>query len=187
MEIIEFRKIYTNDIYDHHFNDGYAWSRIYEYALVLERLQKYSKAEDLIHNSSWGYEGVHIKFKEKLDSLYNAEHSDIRFSNLPKTFVYNILEKSEEMKDKYDIVINISTLEEVGGNHIEIFYNLLDQVKTHGYLICTFDLPGLQIDKFEKLFNKSIESFYENINGSNSQLPNKQCENLNVGLMVIKK
>jgi len=176
-----------NDVYDHHFNDGYAWSRIYEYALILEKLQKYSKDGDLIHNSSWGYEGVHVRFKEILDSLYSVEHSDIRPSNLQNTFIYNILHNSEAMKEKYDIVINISTLEEVGGDHIEIFYNLLDQVKNNGYLMCTFDLPGLQLDKFERLFDKSIESLHENINGVNSQVPNNHCADLNVGMIILKK
>ena len=43
MEVIEFRKILTSDIYDNQYNDGCAWSRPYEYPLVMNYVKKYIK------------------------------------------------------------------------------------------------------------------------------------------------
>lgn len=187
MKILEFRKITIKDVYDNHYNDGYAWSRIYEYPLIIQQIKKYYKKNWIIHNSSWGFTGVHVLFKEKLDSLFNAEHSDIKPSNLKNTFTYNILEKNNSLKEKYNIVINISTLEEVNGNHLDIFYNLYDQVKFGGYLMCTFDLPGLQVEAFENFFNVKLYDDTDCISGANSHLKNLNCKNLNCGLMIIKK
>lgn len=187
MQLIEFRKINTKDICDHYYNDGFAWSRIYEYPLVFNKIKQYYKEDYLIHNSSWGFEGVHILFKEKLDSFFNVEHSDIRFSGLKNTFVYNILEKNNSLKEKYNIVINISTLEEVNGNHLEVFHNLYDQIKNGGYIICTFDLPGLQLKSFEDLFNQKIYENEFSISGINSELKNIKCSNLNCGILIVRK
>ena len=49
-------------------------------------IQKYFKEGDLIHNSSWGTKGIHITFKERLDSLFkNVHHSDI----IPSTAAFD--------------------------------------------------------------------------------------------------
>ena len=90
-------------------------------------------------------------------------------------------------ENKYDVVINISTLEEVNAEHITIFNNLLSQVKKDGLLICTFDLPGLQLNKFEELFNQKLKTNNNNLNNLNSKLPNNYLSGLECGLMVIKK
>jgi hypothetical protein len=187
MKVLEFRKIFTSDIHDQMFNDGYAWSRIYEYPLVIRHIEKYYKPDDTIHNSSWGFEGVHIVFKEQLDKNFNVQHSDIRPSSLKNTFVYDITKRDSNLKQKYDFVVNISTLEEVNSDHIEVFNNLFDQVKMNGYFIATFDLPGLQLERFEEFFGKKIEQDNIPLNGNNSVLKNNNCANLNVGLMVLKK
>jgi hypothetical protein len=187
MKIIDFRKITTNDLYDEDYNDGSAWSRVYEYPLVFETVKRIYKNNYLLHNTSWGFEGVHILFKNKLEKHFNVENSDIRDSNMPNTFRYDITTKNSSLKEKYDIVINISTLEEVDANHIDIFFNLLDQVKNNGYLICTFDLPGLQVHSFEHLFGKKILEDQNSISGKNSKLPNLRFSNLNCGFMFIQK
>jgi ABC-type transporter Mla MlaB component len=62
----------------------------------------------------------------------------------------------EEYINKFDVVINVSTVEEVDADHLEIIKNLLMQVRVGGYLIITFDLPGMQLRKLERLFNISI-------------------------------
>ena len=164
----------------------------------------------MIHNSSWGFAGCHVLFKEKLDELFKTVyHSDIIKSDLKNTFVYDITKtpKKEEI-DKYDILLNVSTLEDVNYNHIDIFNNLLLQLKKGGIFIATYDLNKkvenkiisfflnkewssksrvLQLEKFEKLFSKKIEVRGEPLNGLNSHLKNLKYKRLNCGVMVIKK
>tara|TARA_R100001480_G_scaffold129441_1_gene127002 strand:- start:301 stop:762 length:462 start_codon:yes stop_codon:yes gene_type:complete len=142
-----------------------------------------------IHNSSWGFQGIHITFKEELDRMYeNVIHSDIRRSNLEKTTLYNIKAlPPAQWEENFDCVINISTLEEVGGSHCEIFDNLYLQVKPGGYLICTFDYPGLQLEKIEKKLGKKIQLNGTPIHGGNSIVENLRYTHLNCGLIVVRK
>jgi SAM-dependent methyltransferase len=101
--------------------------------------------------------------------------------------VYDITKPpSDDMVQKYDIVVCISTLEEVRADHVGAFNNLYRQLKPGGHLIITFDLPGLQLDKFEKMFGLKLSCDGTPINGSNSRLKNDKYANLNVGLMVVR-
>jgi len=188
MEVLEFRKIRKAD----NFNKKYlAWSRIYEYPLVLENITRYMNEEVVnIHNSSWGFTGCHITFKDDLDNLYSkCVHSDIKPSLLSNTEVWDITKKPKnEWKNNFDVVINVSTLEEVDFDHIEIFNNLLAQVRDNGLLICTFDLPGLDLERFEELFGREIKSFDDDLTNSNSTLPAfVSTRHLECGIMVIRK
>lgn len=191
IEVIEFRKITTDDVYDEHYNDGEAWSRVYEYRLVLDLVKKHYSVnkQTHIHNSSWGWQDVHIRFKNAIDALTeNAIHSDINRSELPKTTVWDITRKPrKEFLEKFDIVINISTVEEVQFDHMQIFNNLLSQVKVGGLLICTFDIPGLQIEKFEERFGKKLATAANDVNGANSKLPNPKYAALSCGIFAVKK
>lgn len=191
IEVLEFRKITTNDTFDDHYNDGAAWSRIYEYRLVLDLMQKLYPVtnESYIHNTSWGWEDIHIRFKNAIDAITkNALHSDINKSELPKTEVWDITRQPPiKNLEKFDIVINISTVEEVNYDHMEIFNNLLSQVKVNGLLICTFDFPGLQLDKFENRFGKKLVTSSNDITGANSKLQNLTYSGLSCGIFVIKK
>lgn len=190
LNVLEFRKLTTSDVFDDFYNDGYAWSRIYEYPAVISRIKNLfpDHTNAKIHNSSWGFEGIHIKFKNQLNLLSNdCLHSDVKVSELEKTMIYDITKPpAENMRNKFDIVINVSTLEEIGGDHIEILKNLVSQVKTGGYFIGTFDLPGLQLEKFENLFKKQLLVDGLPINGENSHLPHLGCKNLNVGIMTLQ-
>mgnify|MGYP006156793733 CR=1 FL=1 len=206
MEVIEFRKISVNDTYDNKYNDGSSWSRIYEYPLVLNRVKNYYKDGGKIHNSSWGYTGIHVLFKNELDEFYkHTYHSDILKSDLRNTFIYDITKIPEKEEiEKYDILLNVSTLEEVDHDHLKVFNNLLMMLKKGGIFIATFDLNKnqqsklftyftkpkrkvLQLSKFEKLFSKKIEINDEPLNGENSYLKNKYANDLNCGIMVVKK
>lgn len=187
LKVLEFRKLTTSDLFDDYYNDGYAWSRIYEYPAVINRIKRhvpdYSTVK--IHNSSWGFEGIHVKFKEQLDLLSpSCVHSDIKHSKLPKTCVYDIRYPSETLKD-FDVVVNVSTMEEVSFDHDKILFNLLSQVSNKGYFIATFDLPGLQLEKIEDMLKKKLDISGEALNGVNSHLPNPTCKHLNVGIMVL--
>ena len=206
LEVLLFRKIVTSDNFDQKYNDGKAWSRIYEYPLVMNEIKRYYKKGDLIHNTCWGFEGVHILFKEELEKKFeNIIHSDIIKSDLKNTFIHDIAKApTSQHIEKYDILINVSTLEEIHSNHITIFNNLFKQLKKGGVLIATFDLLKnnrnklidflfrkrrrvLQIDRFENFFSEKISSEGTPINGENSILKNYKYKHLNCGIMVIKK
>lgn len=190
MEVLEFKYITTDSINDQEkFEDKYAWSRCYEYPMVLEYMNEFLNEDSLIHNSSWGFAGIHVVFKEEIDKLYkNAVHSDIRKSNLKGTFVYNIRQAPPpKLHEKYDCVLNVSTLEEVGGDHCEIFHNLFKQVKKGGLMICTFDMPGLQLEKIESMFDRKIDQSGELLNGENSIIRNDKYKHLNCGIFVVRK
>jgi len=187
MKLLEFRKLTTKDIYDNSYDP--AWSRTYEYPWVINVIQKYCDSSALIHNSSWGFEGVHVIFKDAVESHFpNTVHSDIKPSNLPDTFVYDITKSpASEHIEKYDVVVNISTMEEIPADHVNIFANLFKQVKEGGVMVVTFDLPGLQLDKFEKMFSQKIISDGECLSGKTSKSPQNVYSHLNVGVMVVQK
>ena len=103
-------------------------------------------------------------------------------------FIYDITNKPTEDKiEKFDVVLNVSTVEEVQDNHFNILHNLFNQVKKGGLLIITFDLPGLQINDFELMLDKKLKVSENDISGSNSILINPHCSNLNCGILIIKK
>lgn len=191
MELLEFRKLNLSDEYSDKFNDGQAWSRVYEYPIIFNSIKNYYKdnTDILIHNTSWGFGGVHVTFKNEIDSIYaNVIHSDIIPSTLKNTIIYDITtEPTDELINKFDVVINVSTLEEVNFDHIQSFNNLLSQVKEGGLLIITFDYPGLQLEKFESLFNTKLITSETDLCGSNSKLNNEVYGHLSCGLIIIKK
>lgn len=187
MKILEFNSIDRTFRYD---LEGIHWSRIYEYPLVLDLLDKYGAHNDShIHNTCWGFEGAHIWFKNILDNKYiNNINSDIKKSNEPNTFVYSLLnEPRKEWVEKFDFVLNISTLEEVKADHINIFQKSFSMVKPGGYFICTFDLPGLQLKEFEQLFKQKYIVSDNLISGDNSEVTNTKYSHLKCGYMVIQK
>lgn len=200
MKVLEFRKLSTEDRFDEKYNDGSAWSRPYEYPLVIDWIKKYYKKGDSVHNSSWGFQGIHVKFKEELDKDFSGTlHSDILESELPNTFFYDITKKPKNAEiNKYDFVINVSTMEEIKHDHIEIFKNLFLQLKKGGIFITTFDLcfgiryifkkkRCLQLRKFESFLKLNIKNHYSPLNGSNSVYKNSKYKHLQCGILVIKK
>lgn len=189
MIVEEFRFLTTNDVGNDLFNDGSAWSRYYEYEMVLERMS-FLNSGSLIHNTSWGGSlPIHTIFKNALDNRFtDCLHTDIRNSEYPNTKYYDITEKpKEEWLEKFDCVLNISTLEEVGGDHRDIFKNLYSQVKKGGKIICTFDYPGLQINNMEKMLEVTINRSGELLTGNNSIVKNGKYAHLNCGILVVRK
>jgi hypothetical protein len=196
MEVVEYRFLTTNDKYDLNYP---WWSRAYEYPFVLEQLQKLgASTSSKIHNTSWGFEGMHVRFKEVLDNEYSdCIHSDVRASILPKTMYYDITKTIESRyKNFFDFVINISTIEEVGHDNISIIKNLFDQVKVGGYLILTFDYDknvkteacgSINIDSVNEFTGMKIEKNKYMISGNNSAYIQHYYNNLNCGVLILKK
>lgn len=198
MEVVEFRYIRRDEPYDKKYE---AWSRVYEYPLVLRRLAELGAGpESAIHNSSWGFMGCHVTFKNDLDVAYPlAVHSDIRPSDLPRTFLYDITQSGGvPLQSVFDFVINISTVEEVGHDNVAIIRNLYDQVKPGGYLVITFDYhpnnsrPGngsIELEKVEQFVGRAIDPCdpSERINGDASVCPHHYFNYLNCGLLIVRK
>jgi len=166
------------------------WSRVYEYELVLNNLEKYGcSTSSYIHNSCWGWQGTHVLFKNQLDEKYgNVIHSDVKVSKLPKTSIYDVTVRPPQIwRDKFDFVINVSTVEEINYSHIKVIENLLAMVNSGGYLIVTFDLPGMQLDSLENLFNSKLPESLNPITPANSVFPMPEYGSLKVAYFVIKR
>ncbi len=191
MEVKEFRFLNLTDIYDKQFE---AWSRIYEYPYVLRTLEQLgSTPSSLIHNTSWGFTGCHITFKDLLDAKYpGVVHSDIRVSTLPNTMYYDVTQSiNADFKEMFDFILNISTLHELHLNCVQIIKNLMEQLHVGGHLIVTFDVSddNNNITVLEDFIGTKIDNSNEvqHIRGDSSQMPNDRWTHLRCGVLVIQK
>lgn len=186
---IDFRLLSPEEPSDSSYFFGSAWSRVYEYPLVHSVIKQKLKDSGKIHNTSWGWEGTHVKFKEELDQNEHVViHSDVKPSSRKNTFLYDITQSPpEQWVNSFDAVLNISTVEEVRFDHVTILKNLLAMVKPEGYLIITFDLPGLQVPKVSQWVGKELSVPNVSLNGANSSNPNHTYTHLNCGLLVLQK
>lgn len=186
----------SEDNFDFNFSHEICWSRIYEYPFVLNEIDSYSKRSKLsnlkIHNASWGFRDIHIVFKTWLDIFYpNTTHSDLKKSTLLNTTVWDITSPpSEAMRECFDVVINISRLEEVSGSHPQVLFNHIDQLKIGGIFICTFDVPGLQLEIIEDALSEKIVTPKNKLSPRNSRLKDLTlglADDFGVGLLVIER
>lgn len=199
MEVKEFRFLHIDDECQPKYE---AWSRIYEYPYVLNMLKKLGASNDsAIHNTSWGFDGCHVTFKEEIDKNYSVTlHSDIRQSNLPNTMYYDITQSiDDDFKGAFDFVLNISTVEEVPFDNIQIIKNLLEHLRVGGHLVLTFDIAdgaygrdgcgSMNVRAVEEFVGCKIEEGdpSKHIRGSNSKLPNGRWAHLRCGVLVIQK
>lgn len=186
MKIIDFRYITKND----EFDDTYPhWSRKWEYPTILSIIKNLPITNPRIHNSSWGFDVEHHqRFKNELEKEFGISavtNSDILYREIPNSCIHDITKTPDDnFKKSFDIVLNISALEEIPGDHLNYLKNLLSQVKDGGYLILTFDLPGLQLSKIENYLGQEIShyKFHDRIIGSGAPW----FDGLNVGLLIIK-
>ena len=186
-EVVEFRFIDSSFKHDLRWE---WWSRIFEYELILTKLQDLGCTNQAqIHNSCWGFQGCHVEFKNELESRYtNVLSSDVRPSTFLNTAVYDATTPCPQIwKGVFDFVLNVSTIEEIPHPHIEVFFNLLQMVKMNGYLIVTFDFPGIQLDMFETLFKKKIDLDGDAVTGMSSPVIQENCRDLRVGYFVVQR
>lgn len=192
MKVIDFRMLTTEDESNiEKYNDGFAWSRIYEYHLAEEFLENNVKTGSKIHNSAWGFQGVHVIFRNSLDSKYDCVHSDIHpESKRMKTYHYNLLNVDSNLENYFDCVLNISVLEHLPNGFLgtkEALSNLMKQVRVGGYLFCTFDYPEVDLDSLESWLGVKCDKSGDRLNGLNSKLKNERWSDLNVVLLVMEK
>jgi len=188
-EIIDFRFANKSDKFDLKYEMNLVWSRCYEYKYVLDFIKNNKKEKTNIHNSSWGFEKVHVLFRDELDIIGECVHSDIVKSDFRKTYFYDITTQNEEFKNKFDFVLNISTIEHLHSakNRLLAISNLFEQTKAGGYLIISFDYPSVDLDEIEKLVNKKCEICIDRLNGENSVVKNTKNKHLNIVYLILKK
>jgi SAM-dependent methyltransferase len=189
MKVLEFKYFDSSDDSVEEYFDGHCWSRPYEYCKVESQLREHVEEGSKIHNTSWGFEGPHVQFKECIDELkMHVFHTDIIPSTLENTGVYDITQSpKEEWKESFDAVVNISTVEEVPFDHVTVMKNLLDMVKPGGYLFITFDLPGLQLETVEQFVGASIQDTKNRLTGNSSKFTNPMWGHLTCGYLAIQK
>lgn len=165
------------------------WSRIFEYEIVLNALQSLGAGSNsTVHNTCWGFQGCHVDFKEELEARYLTTNSDIQSSSLSNTCVYNVSHKPpENWQGIFDFVINVSTVEEIPGAHLEVVENLLQMVRVGGYLIVTFDVPGMQLEAVEDLVGYRIKTEGIPVSGKNSPSPSSEAESLRAGCLILRR
>lgn len=187
MIVEEFRFLKNDDIHNSKIYPN--WSRTYEYPIILNFLNKKINNNEKIHNSSWGFEGVHVKFRDELDKIADCLHSDIVNSNYRKTYYYDVLSKDYKLVNNFDFVINVSTIEHLStsNDQIKALNNLYKQVKEGGYLIVTFDYPRVDLKLIEDWVDSNCKKDNNILNGENSIYKNEKYKHLNIILLIIKK
>jgi len=190
MEVKKFAYFSKDDGHDMRFKHELCWSRVYEYPFVLAEIYENKDKGIRIHNCSWGFRDIHAVFKTWLDVFYdNVVHSDVIPSTLYGTDIWDIRTKSRYVGE-FDFCLNVSTVEEVPGDHVEVIKNHLDQLKDGGKLVMTFDVPGIQLERVEAFLGRKIDDVKERLNPHNSVLPDRVLRlppSFNVGYLVIQK
>lgn len=139
LSVNEFRWLTINDPCLMEFKN---WSRTYEYAYVLNKIKQSNIKNPSIHNTCCGTGNLHAAFAKRLEDLSsNVLNSDMIQSDFFRSGynfkLYNMYNPSNE---SYDIVINVSSLEDASQKERELaFTNLINQVKPGGRLILTCD------------------------------------------------
>jgi len=174
--VIDFRFLSKNEYKDENYTN---WSRMYEYPLIIQKIKETSKDTPLIHNTACGFAPIHEKFAKDLDKISNCIHSDILTDSPIQQQYYDLISEKKEFKNKFDYVLNISTLEHIKNLEIQILKNLYKQVKPNGYLLCTFDYPTVDLTKIEKFLNKKCQDVSDRL--TNDMLK------LNIILLTIQK
>ena len=191
MKVIEFKFFDISEKYDiETYKDNNAWSRPYEYLYAENKLAQLISHGERVHNSAWGFEGIHIDFRKKIDESYDCLHSDIVKNNFNlETYHYDLLKEDVSLEGQFDAVINISVLEHLPhrflGTKLAI-ENLLKQVKPGGYLICTFDYPRVELTELEEYLGVKCDEADNRLSGANSIVKNNKYENLNIVGLVLQ-
>lgn len=173
------------------FEHALCWSRVYEYPFALRKIGPAKWAEQ-VHNACWGFQDIHIVFKTYLDIRHqNVTHSDLRPSTLHDTTIWDIRQPPPaDWVEAFDVVLNISTLEEVNADHRVLIQHHLDQLAPDGRFICTFDVPGLQLDAVSEWLGHQISEPAVRLTPRNSVYPDhvlRLPDTYTVGYLVIDR
>lgn len=190
MKVLDYRILSVRDKADRRYR---AWSRAYEYPAVFQAINEVGLTGDgRAHNTSCGSEGIHLRFCRALNRKYPFSflHSDLfPHVDLPNYRPYNITKPWPwEHTEKFDIVINVSTVEHLPKPlRLEAIKNLLRQTKEGGHLILTFDWPRVCNRQIEEFVGAKIQDTKERLNGGNSIYPDRRYRGLNIIFLHLVK
>jgi hypothetical protein len=115
-------------------------------------------------------------------------NSDIQSSSLSNTAVYDVAWPCKaSWKNAFDFVINVSTVEEIADSHLYVLGNLLEMVRPGGFLIMTFDYPGLQMVEVSQLLGQAIKQVPNPVTAQNSPAPDAVFADLQAGYLVLQR
>jgi hypothetical protein len=171
-QVVDFAYFTADDRASMMFAHELSWSRVYEYPYVLERIRPHHR---VIHNACWGFRDIHVVFKTHLDMRTDDTwHTDLRPSTLHNTSTWDIREAPpQDWVGFFDVVVNVSTLEEVAVDHRLLLEHHLVQLAPGGRFICTFDIPGLQLGPVEEWLGQPIGDPPNRLTPRTSALPDQ--------------
>lgn len=169
-----------------------AWSRVYEYALVLSVVRGFQGTRKArVHNTAWGFEGCHVTFRDDLDQIADCLHTDIVESSMRRTVIYDITLCEPAYAERFDYVLNISTVEHLPlEKRRQVVENLYSQVLPGGRLIITFDYPDAGddlLDWLSVLLRQRVQDVSVRLNGANSVRPDLRWAHLNIVYLDLTK
>ncbi len=185
MKINQFRFLTPNETFvDKSYHN---WSRGYEWGYVLDYLK--DKSQLTVHNTCCGQIEIHKQFATALsETNCHIVNSEVNQSRINQTFdnftYYDLLTPCDT---KFDLVLCISTLEEIPEHITTIYNNLLDSVKPGGRLIITCDYPDVEVELLEGLLGQKCQTPEIKLNGENSYHQDLTYKHLNVILIDITK
>lgn len=154
------------------------WSRMYEWKYVLDVLKTINP--NSIHNTACGGlnsgDCLHLTFCKDINVFGNRViHSDvwgrdnyIGIKNKPEGDNFIFYDITTDYIDKFDVVLNISTIEHLPQSQREIaIKSLYNQVNIGGHLILTFDYPDVDLNEMEKIFKIQPQNFNKKIMHNN--------------------
>lgn len=78
-------------------------------------------------------------------------------------------------------------MEEIPESHLLVVRNLLEMLRPGGFLIVTFDYPGLQLEEISQLFDQKIKQVPNPVSALNSPAPDVEFGDLRIGYFVLQK
>jgi len=192
-----FRFLTIEDDYDVKYHD---WSRIYEYPAIIKVIKEhFPKSKNIsIHNTACGDQGTSPLFKKELLKVCTKFRESDKSAKEPQFLrvhdIYDLVEVYPITGEKYDVVINVSVLEEITPSHHRqrALENLWAQVAPQGLLILTCDYPRVSLGFLESNFGHScnISEDIDLLHGQNSMAPhdsyNKGCNVLILAAQKLK-
>jgi len=131
------------------FGHEICWSRVYEYPFALAQIAALATASAAFTTRP-GAHDIHLVFKtlaRRGVRPHLPQHLRPSTLFIPPSGLTN--PPSEALRDRFDVVLNISTLEEVAADHVQVLKHHLVHAAAGGRFIGTFDFPGLQLENVE--------------------------------------
>lgn len=202
LQVNQFKFITPDDYRDTQF---FNWSRCYEWGYVLKVIRDEYKERIKVHNTCAGPGKIHKQFHDELiKENVEVTNSDIVITEINKSFTNmtkHDLTKPWKNKEEFDLLLCISTLEEIPTvnkrfkglykerkkNLKSIFNNLYDQLKPDGRLIITLDYPDIDYEILEDIFDKKISNLENKLLSPYPMSSAGELSLLSVILLDVKK